>query len=198
MKNGCIARVPRQRTGLYERVASRRTGRVSERQLTAEISILMRDRVPSRTIAYPLAASQLNQVFETAVPLDKLALFFLYDSSPQSLHYDPAKDSAERYPILALVRGIPELKEEVLAGDMRDDPEVRSILVFPVKARIKPRIADAVKEMAVRPMIRWMTAKVPATAVQRPLVLIYDEPSGRVSAKFAEEWDGREIDRRYY
>ena len=165
--------------------------------MNSEISILMRDRVPSRTIAYPLGAAQLHRIFESAVPLENLALFFLYDSSSQSLHYDPAKDSAERYPILALVRGIPELKTEVLAGDMRENPETRSILVFPVKARIKPMITDAVMNMAARPMVRWMTAKTPENAVQRPLVLIYDEPSARVTAKFAEDWDGREVDRRY-
>ena len=166
--------------------------------MSSEISVLMRDRVPSRTIAYPLAAAHLNRMFEDAIPLDQLALFFLYDSCSQPHHYDPAKDSNDRYPILALVRGIPELKEPVLAGDMREDPETRSILVFPVKARIKPKVTDAIKKSGVRPMVRWMTAKVPPNAKQRALVLFYDEATGSVSAKFAEEWDGKGSDRRYY
>lgn len=166
--------------------------------MSSEISVLMRDRVPSRTIAYPLAAAHLNRMFEDAIPLEHLALFFVYDSSDQVRHYDPAKDANERYPILALVRGIPEMKEEVLAGDMRENAETRSILVFPVKARIKQKVTDAIKKSGVRPMVRWMTAKLPPHAKQRPLVLLYDESTGAVSAKFAEEWEGKEVDRRYY
>jgi len=164
----------------------------------AEVSVLLRDRVPSRTIAYPLAAQQLNQALQGVVPLDSVAVFFLYDSSAQASYYDPAKSPLQRYPVMVLRRGIPKLKVPVLAGDMATNPEVPSILIFPVKARIKPQISDSIRDQGLRPLVRWVSAKTSPEAPQRPLVLIYDEEEQRVSAKFAEEWSGPEVDRRYY
>jgi hypothetical protein len=166
--------------------------------VSSEISILLRDRVPSRTIGYPISAPQINEALLGVVPLEVVALFFLYDSSAQASHYDPAKSMAQRYPIVALRRGLPKLRVPVLAGDLETNPETRSILVFPVKMRLKQRISEALVELGMRPIARWFTAKSTPEAPQRSLVLIYDEADQRVTAKFAEDWSGPEVDRRYY
>ena len=165
---------------------------------SAEVSILLRDRVPSRTIGYPLAAPQINETLKGVVPLDTVALFFLYDSCAQPAHYDPSKSMAQRYPVVALRRGIPKLKVPVLAGDLETNAETRSILVFPVKMRIKQRVTEALLELGMRPLVRWFSASTTAEAPQRALVLIFDESDQRVSAKFAEDWTGPDVDRKYY
>ena len=165
---------------------------------SAEVSILLRDRVPSRTIGYPLSAPQVNEALSGVTPLDTVALFFLYDSCAQPSHYDPSKSMSQRYPVVALRRGIPKLKVPVLAGDLETNPDTRSILIFPVKMRIKQRITDSLVELGMRPLVRWFSAKPSPDAPQRPLVLIYDEVDQRVSAKFAEDWTGPEVDRKYY
>ncbi len=161
------------------------------------ISTLLRDRVPSRTIAYPIAAQHLNATLEGVFPLSSIGLYFLYESSGQVNHYDPAKSRLERYPVLVVRRGLPEVMKPVLAGDLTDDGEARSILVFPVKVRLKQRVGDALKKQGMRPLIRWFSAKCASDTVQRPLVLLYDEATSSIAAKFAEDWDGREIERFY-
>ena len=165
---------------------------------SGEISILLRDRVPSRTIVYPIGAPHLNRELENVVALKDVALFFLYDSSAQVNYYDPAKSKLERYPILVVRQGLPEVTASVLAGDLAENPDVRSILVFPVKARLKQKVVEAIREQGIRPIVRWFSARPTPGSVQRPLVLIYDEAAQRVTAKFAEDWDGSELDRRYY
>jgi len=162
------------------------------------ISTLLRDRIPSRTIAYPTAAPPLNAALEDVFPLGSVALYFLYESSAQVTYYDPAKSTLERYPVLVVRRGLPEVMKPVLAGDLEDDPEARSILVFPVKVRLKQRVADALRKQGMRPLVRWFSAKSAPGTVQRPLVLLYDEPTSGIVAKFAEDWDGTPIERRYY
>jgi hypothetical protein len=165
---------------------------------SAEVSILLRDRVPSRTIGYPLSAPQINETLKGVVSLDTVALFFLYDSSAQASHYDPSKSMAQRYPVVALRRGIPKLKVPVLAGDLETNPDTRSILVFPVKMRIKQRVTDALLEQGMRPLVRWFAANASPDAAQRSLVLIFDESDQRITAKFAEDWTGPEVDRKYF
>ena len=160
-----------------------------------EISILLRDRVPSRTIVYPVAAQQLNDVLRETVPLDSVGLFFLYDSCAQPSHYDPAKSELQRYPVMALQRGLPSVRVPILAGDLEQRPDAPSILVFPVKARLKQMVLDALRADGIRPVLRWLTAKPVPGSPQRPLVLIYDETTQRVTAKFAEDWDGPERER---
>jgi len=162
------------------------------------ISTLFRDRIPSRVIAYPLAAPQISEAIEHVSELGNVALFFLYDSGPQSSYYDPAKSTLERYPVLVVRRGLPVLNKPVLAGDLEHDPHVRSVLVFPVKARLKHKVTEALRRDGLRPVLRWFSAKSAPGVVQRPLVLIYDESDHRITAKFAEDWDGSEAERRYY
>ena len=146
----------------------------------AEISTLLRDRVPSRTIAYPIGVSQFQEALDGVVPLQQIGLYFLYDSSPQVGYYDPAKSQLERYPILVVRPGLAVLSRSVLAGDLADDPEARAILVFPVKARIKPKVSEVLRDQGMRPIVRWFTcAQTPGT-VQRPLVLVYDEAAHRI------------------
>jgi hypothetical protein len=78
-----------------------------------------------------------------------------------------------------------------------DLPELPlSIAIFPVKARLRRRIEDGIIESAMRPLRNWLTAPPDQRAAQRPLVLCFDEESGKVSAKFAESWDHAK--ERYY
>jgi len=163
-----------------------------------EISTLLRDRVPTRTIAYPIAASAFHQALDGVIALDHIGLFFLYDSAAQVSYYDPAKSQSEQYPVLVVRRGLPELTASFFVGDLADDSEARSILVFPVKARMKAKVGQALKQQGIRPLVRWFQAKCAPDQVQRPLVLIYDQPGDRILAKFAEEWSGPEVDRYYY
>jgi hypothetical protein len=105
---------------------------------------------------------------------------------------------AQRYPVVALRRGIPKLKVPVLAGDLETNADTRSILVFPVKMRIKQRVTEGLLELGMRPLVRWFSANASPDAPQRSLVLIFDESDQRVSAKFAEDWTGPEVDRKYF
>jgi hypothetical protein len=71
-----------------------------------------------------------------------------------------------------------------------------SVAVFPVKTRLRRKVEDGIVECALRPMRNWLSAPFDQHATQRPLVICFDEDSGRVSAKFAEPWD--DAKERYY
>lgn len=109
-----------------------------------------------------------------------------------------------------------QIVDERRAGVMRADAQLRgqdrslapperpddllelplSIAIFPVKTRLRRKIEDGIVEGAVRPLRNWLTAPPDQHATQRPLVLCFDEESGKVSARFAEPWgDAKE---RYY
>jgi hypothetical protein len=109
-----------------------------------------------------------------------------------------------------------EIVDERRAGVMRADAQLRgedhlispfetvdplpdlllSIAIFPVKTRLRRRVEDGIVDGALRPMRNWLAAPPGQQATQRPLVLLFDEETGKVSAKFAEPWhDAKE---RYY
>jgi hypothetical protein len=71
-----------------------------------------------------------------------------------------------------------------------------SIAIFPVKTRLRRRVEDGIAEGGLRPLRNWLAASVAQHATQRPLVLVFDEETGKVSAKFAEPWD--DAKERYY
>jgi len=64
-----------------------------------------------------------------------------------------------------------------------------SIAIFPVKTRLRRRVEDGIVEGALRPLRNWLGALREQQATQRPLVLSFDEESGKVHAKFAEPWE---------
>lgn len=161
--------------------------------MPSEISTILRDRAATRTIAYPIGGATLSEALADVISLQNLALYYLYDSSPQIGHYDPAKSNAERYPVLVARRGLPTLSVPTLVGDLADNPEARSILIFPVKARIKGRVTESLRDVGLRALRKWMARDVP----QRDLVLSYDETTHSITPKFAEDWDGTEIERVY-
>ena len=74
---------------------------------------------------------------------------------------------------------------------------MRSILVFPVKVRIKAKIAEAILQQGLRPLRNWLSVEAHPDKPQRPLVLIYNETTQRISSKFAAPWHGPEQDRYY-
>jgi hypothetical protein len=109
-----------------------------------------------------------------------------------------------------------EIVDERRAGVMRADAQLRgqdrilappelpddlpdlplSIAIFPVKTRLRRKVEDGIVDGALRPLRNWLSAPPEQHAGQRPLVLCFDEESGKVSARFAEPWgDAKE---RYY
>jgi len=159
----------------------------------SEISTILRDRAPSRTVAYPIGGATLSEVLADVISLQNLALYYLYDSSPQSGLYDPAKSDAERYPVLVARRGLPVLRVPTMVGDLADNPAARSVLIFPVKARIKGRVTESLRDIGLRALRKWMARDVP----DRDLVLYYDETTHSITPKFADDWEGPEIERIY-
>jgi hypothetical protein len=161
-----------------------------------EISTILHDKLP-RTLNYPVGASFLAESLAGCANLDHVAVYFLYDTAPQIGLYDPAKSPAERYTVMAVRRGLPVLRVPTLTGDLESHEDTASVLVFPVKARLRPRVYDSIREHALRPLQRWF-AVTTDLAKQRALVLMYDEGTQRVTVKFAEDWTGEERDRRYF
>jgi hypothetical protein len=176
--------------------------------------VIVKDDLP-RLIAYPIGEGLLRQELGTALPGDRTAFYFLYLSGVQVNHYDPVISKEPRYPVLALDREAPQLcadtiarleeqrrkKYELLHGDQPGSPgemithefDCRlSVALFPVKARLRRKLEDAILDDGLRPMKNWLTAPPDVQAQQRPLVLVYDEATGKVSAKFAEPWEGKE------
>ena len=176
--------------------------------------VIIKDDLP-RLIAYPIGEGLLRQELGDALPGDRTAFYFLYLSGVQINHYDPVISKEPKYPVLALDREAPQLcadtiarleeqrrkKYELLGGDESSSAEdllahdidcKLSVALFPVKARLRRKLEDAILDDALRPMKNWLTAAPDVQAQQRPLVLVYDESSGKVSAKFAEPWNGKE------
>jgi hypothetical protein len=81
-----------------------------------------------------------------------------------------------------------------LAGPLPDLP--LAISIFPVKTRLRRKVEDGIVDGALRPLRNWLAAPAAQHASQRPLVLLFDEETGKVSAKFAEPW--HEAKERYY
>src|SRR5262249_4292766 len=101
-----------------------------------------------------------------------------------------------------------EIVDERRAGVMRADAQLRgedhpllplehldalpdlriSIAIFPVKTRLRRRVEDGILDGAIRPMRNWLAAPPGQHSTQRPLVLLFDEETGKVSAKFGDPW----------
>lgn len=63
-----------------------------------------------------------------------------------------------------------------------------SLLIFPVKTRLRRMVEDAILDKGLRALRNWLHASPETRPDQRPLVLVYDEDSGGIQAKFAEPW----------
>jgi hypothetical protein len=160
-------------------------------------STILRERLP-RTLSYPVTEALLSSAFAGICDLDHLAVYFVYDSSPQLLRYDPVKSTATSYPVLVIRKGLPVFRVPTLTGNLAYFDDTRSVLVFPVKARIRPAVTDAIREQGLRPLQKWLSASADPALKQRPLLLSYDEVAHRIAAKFAEDWPGDELDREYF
>ena len=62
-----------------------------------------------------------------------------------------------------------------------------SLVVLPVKARMRRRVTEALETQGLRPIKNWLACPAERKAQQRPLVLVFDEEADRVVAKFADE-----------
>lgn len=82
-----------------------------------------------------------------------------------------------------------ELAEPVLP------PE--SLIVLPVKARMRRRVTEAFETRGLRPIKNWLACPRERKSTQRPLVLLFDEETDRVVAKFADEPSDRSARRLY-
>ena len=160
------------------------------------IDTILKDKLP-RSLSYPVSSARLSDEIAEVADLSRIALYFAYESCGQCRHHDPSRDEKSRYPILALRNGLPELYVDQLAGDLADDPEARSILVFPIKSRAKSIIAEALSGSALRPVRNWFGVSPERQKDQQTLVLIFDETSKRIIPKFADDYEGLEKHRFY-
>lgn len=91
---------------------------------------------------------------------------------------------AKRAQAQLMGRAIAELEED-------EDGEMKlcdvSICVFPVKARLRKRVARAILDTAMQPIRNWLSATRERDVPQRPLVILFDELKGTVTTKFADE-----------
>lgn len=62
-----------------------------------------------------------------------------------------------------------------------------SLIVLPVKARMRRRVTEALETQGLRAIKNWLACPVERKAQQRPLVLVFDEEADRIIPKFAEE-----------
>lgn len=63
-----------------------------------------------------------------------------------------------------------------------------SVCVFPVKTRLRRRIARHVTETGIRPIRNWLVGALQRREPKRPLVILYDERLSTVTSKFADPW----------
>ena len=86
-------------------------------------------------------------------------------------------------------------KKESAAGELELCQQ--SILVFPVKARMRKRVTKLILEHAIQPVRNWLTAARNSRETQRPLVILFDEQRGTVWTKFCEDWSDPAAPRHY-
>ncbi len=68
--------------------------------------------------------------------------------------------------------------------------------VFPVKIRLRDKVSTLILDTAIQPIRNWLSAAPQRKGAQRPLVIVFDELSGRVTTKFAAGW--ADTGPRYY
>ncbi len=106
------------------------------------------------------------------------------------------------------LRGAARAQAQLMGGSVSeledDDPTAGelelcsvSIMVFPVKARMRKRVTKLILEAAVQPARNWLCAAADRKETQRPLVILFDEQRGTVSTKFCEEWRNPTAPRHY-
>jgi hypothetical protein len=71
------------------------------------------------------------------------------------------------------------------------------VLVFPVKRRIRVKVAACLQKTGFRYLKNWLNVPADQRESQSPLVLLYDEAADRVTAKFAEKDEGSSGPRAY-
>ena len=91
---------------------------------------------------------------------------------------------------------VTELEQNKTAGGELELCKV-SIMVFPVKARMRKRVTRLILETAVQPVRNWLSAAPDRKETQPPLVILFDEQRGTVSTKFCEEWSDPAAPRHY-
>ena len=91
---------------------------------------------------------------------------------------------------------VAELEQHEPAGRELELCKV-SIMVFPVKARMRKRVTKLILEAAIQPVRNWLGATPDRKKTQRPLVIQFDEQRGTVSTKFCDEWSDPTAPRHY-
>lgn len=157
---------------------------------------ILKDKLP-RGVSYPVTDRMLHDELEGIVSHEELGVYFVYNSCTQVEHYDPATSGDARYTVMVLRNGLPELRVSTMAGDLADNPAARSILVFPVKTRLKSMIANAIVDSWIQPIKNWLAVAPGPDNGQKDLLLAYDSTTQAVSAKFCRSWDGPESGRIY-
>ena len=145
--------------------------------------IVVRDELP-RLITYPIGEIFLRTHLASSVREDDAGLYYLYLSGVQVNLYDPVTSRATAYPVLALDRQPPQLCNDALAR-LEEQQRKRERAVDERRAGVLR--ADA--QLRGQDSIGAPAAPFDQQAAQRPLVICFDEDTGRVSAKFAEPRD---------
>ena len=150
------------------------------------ISTVLKDSVP-RTASYPANATMLSQGLEGAVPLDEVVVYFLHDSAPERRQYDPTMGEGDNYPVLVVRHGIPHIPAAKKAALISDDPTICSILVFPVKLRVKEAVAQLIESTGMRAIRNWFAAASNGSNNPKRLVLWFNETLSQLSPRFADD-----------
>ncbi|MCP4003101.1 MAG: hypothetical protein GY725_02780 [bacterium] len=68
-----------------------------------------------------------------------------------------------------------------------------SLVIFPVKARIRQRVTDAIEDNGMAPIRNWLNAALEGQENQKPLVLLFDEITCKLTATFAKQTGPRRL-----
>jgi hypothetical protein len=126
----------------------------------------------------PLNANVVSGLFEAKIRKKRLPMAG-YDRAEKQLRGETGAEWWER---IDRMTGAEKVEAQIRYLEL---PEL-SIAVFPVKRRLRARVADAIELQGLRPMANWVSASFAPHGSQRPLVLVYDEESGAIQTKFAD------------
>lgn len=156
---------------------------------TSGVQLDYYDPIVSRSQIYPVLALDLGMPQLTSNAVEQLRRK-TGRSGPEKL----TGSGVARAQAQLLGQTLEELNADQEPGEL-DLCDV-SISVFPVKARLRRRIARHITETGIRPIRNWLVGALQRKEPKRPLVLLYDERLSSVTSKFAEPWAAGEP--RYY
>ena len=141
------------------------------------------DPLTSRSTSYPVLVADVD------APA-------LWDSTYAMLSEEERRRTM---PMTEKLAGVQRAEAQLLGADAKlrqplpSSPRERvslpplSISIFPVKARLRRTVCDGIEFEAARALKNWLGSARSAAERPRPLVLVYDEATLAVRAKFADD-----------